>query len=157
MVEDVVELIEGAAPGVAIGERPAESTLMGSALILVGIVLRQSPETPMLVKADRNVPYGNVVGAMVVLQQAGADAVACVHADGQYAPEQLDHLVDVMRWRRLFPAIAIWSRRHAIVVAPASFLVAPQKTEVSPSTSPVSSFSPACSASSRRSATRSPA
>lgn len=44
----------------------------------VGIVLRQSPETPMLVKADRNVPYGNVIGAMVVLQQAGVDNIGFV-------------------------------------------------------------------------------
>jgi biopolymer transport protein ExbD len=32
----------------------------------------------MLVKADRNVPYGNVVGAMVVLQQAGVDNIGFV-------------------------------------------------------------------------------
>ncbi len=44
----------------------------------VGIVLRTSPETQILVKADRAVPYGNVVGAMVVLQQAGADSIGFV-------------------------------------------------------------------------------
>jgi biopolymer transport protein TolR len=42
------------------------------------IVLGESPETPVLVKADRAVPYGNVVGAMVLLQQAGADSVGFV-------------------------------------------------------------------------------
>ena len=41
-------------------------------------VLRNSPETPVLVKADRAVPYGNVVGAMVLLQQAGAETVGFV-------------------------------------------------------------------------------
>jgi biopolymer transport protein TolR len=41
-------------------------------------VLRRSPETPVLVKADRAVPYGNVVGAMVLLQQAGAENVGFV-------------------------------------------------------------------------------
>jgi biopolymer transport protein TolR len=41
-------------------------------------VLKQRPETPVLVKADRAVPYGNVVGAMVLLQQAGADTVGFV-------------------------------------------------------------------------------
>jgi biopolymer transport protein TolR len=41
-------------------------------------VLRNRPETPILVKADRAVPYGNVVGAMVLLQQAGADNVGFV-------------------------------------------------------------------------------
>jgi biopolymer transport protein TolR len=41
-------------------------------------VLRNKPETPVLVKADRAVPYGNVVGAMVLLQQAGAENVGFV-------------------------------------------------------------------------------
>jgi biopolymer transport protein TolR len=41
-------------------------------------VLRNSPQTPVLVKADRAVPYGNVVGAMVLLQQGGAETVGFV-------------------------------------------------------------------------------
>lgn len=41
-------------------------------------ILRNRPDTPVLVKADRAVPYGNVVGAMVLLQQAGADKVGFV-------------------------------------------------------------------------------
>lgn len=44
----------------------------------VGAVLRNRPETPVLVKADRVVPYGNVVGAMVLLQQGGADSIGFV-------------------------------------------------------------------------------
>ena len=44
----------------------------------VGIVLRNKPETPVLVKADRAVQYGYVVGAMVLLQQGGADKVGFV-------------------------------------------------------------------------------
>jgi biopolymer transport protein TolR len=44
----------------------------------VGIVMRTSPETQILVKADRAVPYGNVVGAMVVLQQGGAESIGFV-------------------------------------------------------------------------------
>jgi biopolymer transport protein TolR len=32
----------------------------------------RNPDTPVLVKADRAVPYGRVVQAMVILQQAGA-------------------------------------------------------------------------------------
>ena len=44
----------------------------------IGIVLEQKPDTPMFVKADRAVPYGHVVGAMVVLQQAGADNIGFV-------------------------------------------------------------------------------
>ena len=38
----------------------------------VGAVLRNRPDTPILVKADKEVPYGNVVGAMVLLQRGGA-------------------------------------------------------------------------------------
>ena len=44
----------------------------------VGIVIRSNPDTPVLVKADRAVPYGNVVGAMVLLQRAGAESVGFV-------------------------------------------------------------------------------
>lgn len=44
----------------------------------VAIVIRNKPDTPVLVKADRAVPYGNVVGAMVLLQRAGADSVGFV-------------------------------------------------------------------------------
>ena len=44
----------------------------------IEIVLGVNPETPMFVKADRAVPYGNVVGAMVVLQQAGATNIGFV-------------------------------------------------------------------------------
>jgi biopolymer transport protein TolR len=44
----------------------------------VGAVLRNRPDTPVLVKADRTVPYGNVVGAMVVLQQGGAESIGFV-------------------------------------------------------------------------------
>ena len=41
-------------------------------------VLRNRPQTPVLVKADRAVPYGYVVGAMVLLQQGGAENVGFV-------------------------------------------------------------------------------
>ncbi len=45
---------------------------------LTSAVLGKRPDTPVLVKADRAVPYGNVVGAMVLLQQAGAESVGFV-------------------------------------------------------------------------------
>ena len=41
-------------------------------------VLRNRPDVPVLLKADRSVSYGNVVGAMVLLQKAGADKVGFV-------------------------------------------------------------------------------
>ena len=56
-----------------------EQSLPGSEVVRqVDIVLRRAPETPVLVKADRTVPYGTVVGAMVLLQQAGAVSVGFV-------------------------------------------------------------------------------
>ena len=44
----------------------------------VAAVLRNRPDTPILIKADRAVAYGNVVGAMVLLQQGGAENVGFV-------------------------------------------------------------------------------
>ena len=41
-------------------------------------VIRRNSGTPVLVKADRVVPYGRVVTAMVLLQQAGADKVGFI-------------------------------------------------------------------------------
>ncbi len=45
---------------------------------IVSVVLEEKPETPLFVKADRAVSYGNVVGAMVLLQQAGAKNIGFV-------------------------------------------------------------------------------
>ena len=36
------------------------------------LILRRAPDIPVLVKGDREVPYGKVVEAMVMLQDAGA-------------------------------------------------------------------------------------
>ena len=45
---------------------------------LVGAAIRREPGRPVLVKADRAVPYGRVVEGMVLLQQAGAKKVGFV-------------------------------------------------------------------------------
>ena len=56
-----------------------ESPLSSAEIVKrVGVVMRTKPETPVLVKADRAVAYGNVVGAMVLLQQGGAESVGFV-------------------------------------------------------------------------------
>jgi biopolymer transport protein TolR len=47
-------------------------------LELAAAALRREPERPVLVKADRAVPYGRVVEGMVLLQQAGARKVGFV-------------------------------------------------------------------------------
>jgi biopolymer transport protein TolR len=44
----------------------------------VAAALRRAPERPVLVKADETIPYGRVVGAMVILQGAGAKKVGFV-------------------------------------------------------------------------------
>lgn len=41
-------------------------------------VLAQNPSLPVLVRGDRNVPYGDVIGLMVALQGAGAPNVGLV-------------------------------------------------------------------------------
>ena len=45
---------------------------------LVAAAMRREPGRPVLVKADRAVPYGRVVEGMVLLQQAGARKVGFV-------------------------------------------------------------------------------
>jgi len=53
-------------------------------------VLRRAPETPVLVKADTLVPYGQVVTAMVLLQQAGAEQIGFLTDPLDMAPVDLD-------------------------------------------------------------------
>lgn len=55
-----------------VGDNENEPASGKEVVAKVGAILRNRPETPILVKADRSVPYGNVVGAMVLLQQGGA-------------------------------------------------------------------------------------
>jgi biopolymer transport protein TolR len=50
-----------------------DAPLAGERVVeLAAAVLRRNPKTPVLLKADQRVPYGAVVQAMVLLQQAGA-------------------------------------------------------------------------------------
>jgi biopolymer transport protein TolR len=53
-------------------DQPATETTISSR---TAALLRRDPQTPVLVKADTTVPYGNVVRAMVLLQKAGAAKV----------------------------------------------------------------------------------
>ena len=56
-------------------DKPVELALVGEQ---VGKILRQKPETPVLVWGDRRVPYGEVVELMGALQEAGAPNVGLV-------------------------------------------------------------------------------
>jgi len=61
-----------------VGDYEDEPTTGKDVVARVGAVLRNRPDTPILVKADRAVPYGHVVGAMVLLQQGGAQSIGFV-------------------------------------------------------------------------------
>jgi biopolymer transport protein TolR len=52
----------------------------------VHAVLVRDAETPVLLKADQSVPYGRVVHAMVLLQQAGAPRVGFLTDPPALAP-----------------------------------------------------------------------
>ena len=63
---------------VNVGDDEDEPATAKEVVARVGAVIRNRPDTPILIKADRAVAYGNVVGAMVLLQQGGANAVGFV-------------------------------------------------------------------------------
>ena len=62
----------------SIGENKDAAIESDTVVERVSAVLRREPMTPVLVKADTNVPYGQVVAGMVLLQQAGAEKVGFI-------------------------------------------------------------------------------
>ncbi len=60
---------------VNVGDAPELSISPDILLARVAAVLRTRPKAPVLVKGDDQVPYGRVVQAMVLLQQAGVPSV----------------------------------------------------------------------------------
>lgn len=61
-----------------VGDNEDEPVQANEVVARVAAVMRNAPETPILVKADRAVAYGYVVGAMVLMQQGGAEDVGFV-------------------------------------------------------------------------------
>jgi len=56
-----------------------EREITADALVTkVAAILRLRPQTPVLIRGDRNVAYNEVVKAMVLLQAAGAPSVGLV-------------------------------------------------------------------------------
>ncbi|MCZ8131425.1 MAG: protein TolR [Steroidobacteraceae bacterium] len=53
-------------------DRPVDETVL---VQRVQTVLARDPQTPVLLKADEQVPYGRVVGAMTLLDGAGATRI----------------------------------------------------------------------------------
>ncbi len=61
-----------------VGDDEEEPLVEDDVVRLARAVLRRTPETPVLVRADNAVPYGRVVTGMVLLQNAGAAKVGFV-------------------------------------------------------------------------------
>lgn len=60
------------------GDRQEEPIDADALLHRAHALLRRHPDTPVLVRGDRGVPYGDIVTAMTVLQRAGASSVGLV-------------------------------------------------------------------------------
>lgn len=58
-----------------LAENPRQPLTPDQVATTTQAVLKRNPRLPVLVQADRQVDYGTVVRAMVVLQEAGADRV----------------------------------------------------------------------------------
>ena len=61
-----------------IGEHQESALDADTVVQRVSAVIRREPKTPVLVKADRSVPYGEVVAGMVLLQESGAEKVGFI-------------------------------------------------------------------------------
>jgi biopolymer transport protein TolR len=59
----------------SVGDDPKAPVPADDVVRLASAVLRLKPQTPVLLNADRRVPYGDVIAAMVLLQDAGAPRV----------------------------------------------------------------------------------
>ena len=62
----------------SVGDDPAKPVDPHKMQVTVAAVLRNKPKTPVMVRGDRNVPYGDVVTAMTLLQKAGAPQVSLI-------------------------------------------------------------------------------
>ena len=61
-----------------IGEKPDQAIAAANLTRLARAVLSNEPDIPVLVKGDRRVAYGEIMTAMVILQQAGAPKVGLI-------------------------------------------------------------------------------
>jgi biopolymer transport protein TolR len=61
-----------------VGDKKKEAIDPDTLITKVSIILRRQPETPVLVRGDKEVDYGSVVSAMTLLQQAGAPSVGLI-------------------------------------------------------------------------------
>jgi biopolymer transport protein TolR len=61
-----------------VGDNEDKPVISNEIISRTRAVLKNNPETLVLIKADRSVPYGIVVGAMVLLQKGGANNIGFV-------------------------------------------------------------------------------
>lgn len=71
-----------------VGANPRQPLDDESVEVRTAAALRRDPELPVLLKADYRIPYGRVMGAMVVLQRAGARKVGFVSEPLPEAPRR---------------------------------------------------------------------
>lgn len=72
---------------VAIGDKQDQPIDAQQLMVKVAAVLRRSPNTPVMVKGDNAVNYGQVVTVMALLQQAGAPSVGLITKQPEKMPE----------------------------------------------------------------------
>jgi len=73
---------------VAIGDKQEEPIDAKQLMVKVAAVLRRSPNTPVMVKGDSAVNYGQVVTVMALLQKAGAPSVGLITKQPETAVEK---------------------------------------------------------------------
>ena len=71
-----------------IGDKQDEPLEAQQLLVKVAAVLRRSPNTPVMVKGDSAVNYGQVVTVMTLLQKAGAPSVGLITKQTEIEPAQ---------------------------------------------------------------------
>ena len=61
-----------------IGEGKNDPVDADTLVTRISAVLKYKPKTPIMVRGDRNVDYGSIVSAMVLIQEAGAPNVGLI-------------------------------------------------------------------------------
>lgn len=65
-----------------LGEDPRAPLSAKSLMVKVAAVMHLQPKTPVLIRGDKNVPYGKIVEIMARLQQAGVPQVGLMTQPG---------------------------------------------------------------------------
>ncbi|MEW7976950.1 MAG: protein TolR [Candidatus Sedimenticola endophacoides] len=74
----VVSVNRGGEFFIDVGEGKNEPVDAETLMVRVQAVLKYKPKTPVMVRGDRDVDYGRVIEAMVMLQAAGAPGVGLI-------------------------------------------------------------------------------